>query len=1197
MALRDSAIELVLKLKNLLGPSADQAAAELEAVGDKARQLDSQLSTLEQQQAAITAFRALGDAAGKSGKELSELNAEAARLKGELKTSPTPELALALERVKAEATETRNAFRSTVKEQSSLGRALRSAGIDTRELAAAEDKLNAELAQTRAAAAQAASGLAKFGNDADKAGGQLGKTRAGVESISTQLALVKTQLIGAFGVAQVGRFLTSTLDAAEAWKSYQARLKLATDSQTEFNRATAGTFEIAQRTGTEVGQVGNLYARLTQATEKLGLTQKAALKITEDISRAIQISGGTAETAAAAIQQLSQGLASGVLRGDEFNSVMENSPRLARALADGIGVGVGELRKMAEQGKLTADVVTKALQSQSGVIAKEFATLPNTIGKATARLSNEWQKLLGDFDKTHGVTEGVAKGLEAVAKNLDEIATVAGIAGAIAVQVLLVRMVPAILSTAASFRTMGASAVAGFAQANAAASAGSVGIIGKMKGMAAGIGGVFAGLSQAFKANVILFAIQSVVLDLYKLYDATRQLITANKELALSQKAKAEQTQLLGAELTELNARTGLHITTVKQLHKAYADGTLIWSETTKRYETAAVAAQHLAQQQAELAAAAQTPAAVLARTNKAFLELTATFEKTQSAGKNLEAGLSAMLEKVSQGGVDDVRGFGSALRTLELQGKATGDELAQGLAGAIGKLNNADYSRFKNGLAEALKGGAQAATNLQTIIEADLLAALQALGVNGAQALNTLSKATKTNIAAFETLARSGQVSAQTLRNAFRGALSQAQSQADIDALIAKVTELGKAGQISGEVSAEANALATARQADLKQAVGETLTAEERLAQFRREELERIKNDKVVEDNDDIERVTRRVGHTQAEADAKIAIRKTQYEQNKEIEKKEDEDYRQRSDALSSFFMSHINEAANRLAKLSDEARAAYMATFQNTQAAGRETLDVAVNTLAEISSRAADVSAEVGKAQQQLLRSQNTVFQYFAVKQKLASLSIEKAFYEQMAQAKSLLDELDNVDSATAGTVSRAEEALESFDLLGDEQLEPLRRAIEDTRDQFRELADEIRQESADLQDELDRLRGNEAAIAERRFADRIKGLQDQLSEARRSNDRDLQTRAEENIRLLEQIRAAELAQEQADKQSGTNGSPRENNVTPLPVRAPAPSRTVRVQLQTADRESNLDLPDDQAEALIRQLEILNRSTGPRT
>jgi DNA anti-recombination protein RmuC len=194
-------------------------------------------------------------------------------------------------------------------------------------------------------------------------------------------------------------------------------------------------------------------------------------------------------------------------------------------------------------------------------------------------------------------------------------------------------------------------------------------------------------------------------------------------------------------------------------------------------------------------------------------------------------------------------------------------------------------------------------------------------------------------------------------------------------------------------------------------------------------------------------------------------------------------------------------------------------------------------------------------------------------------------------------LLDELDNVDSATAGTVSRAEEALESFNLLGDEQLEPLRRAIEDTRDQFRELADEIRQESADLQDELDRLRGNEAAIAERRFADRIKGLQDQLSEARRSNDRDLQTRAEENIRLLEQIRAAELAQEQADKQSDTNGSPRENNVTPLPVRAPAPSRTVRVQLQTADRESNLDLPDDQAEALIRQLEILNRSTGPRT
>ena len=167
-----------------------------------------------------------------------------------------------------------------------------------------------------------------------------------------------------------------------------ARLKLATAGSREYTVAQKDLFAIAQRIGVPIQETATLYGKLQQAVRMLGGEQKDALSITESISQALRLSGASATEAQSSLLQFGQALASGVLRGEEFNSVVENSPRLAKALADGLNVPIGRLRKLAEEGRLTADVVVNALMSQKDKLAAEYAQLPQTVGQAFTRLSN-----------------------------------------------------------------------------------------------------------------------------------------------------------------------------------------------------------------------------------------------------------------------------------------------------------------------------------------------------------------------------------------------------------------------------------------------------------------------------------------------------------------------------------------------------------------------------------------------------------------------------------------------------------------------------------------------------------------------------------------------------------------------------------------------------------------------------------------
>ncbi len=237
------------------------------------------------------------------------------------------------------------------------------------------------------------------------------------------------KLRGAFGSLQgilaaagLGIGINEIIQTADAFVLLEAKIKLATGEGASFVNGFNGVKQIAAETFSSVENTGELFARITQASEALGLAQKDVLGITQTINQAIQLSGGSAASADAAITQLIQGLQSGVVRGDEFNSIMEQSPRLAQAMADGLGVTRGELRAMAADGKLTSEVVINAVRSQGDAIANEFTTLPQTVGNAVQTMKNTLFLFIGDINEVVNQSGRMAEGIDYISeaiKNID----------------------------------------------------------------------------------------------------------------------------------------------------------------------------------------------------------------------------------------------------------------------------------------------------------------------------------------------------------------------------------------------------------------------------------------------------------------------------------------------------------------------------------------------------------------------------------------------------------------------------------------------------------------------------------------------------------------------------------------------------------------------------------------------------------
>ncbi|HBZ3609768.1 TPA: tape measure protein [Klebsiella pneumoniae] len=209
------------------------------------------------------------------------------------------------------------------------------------------------------------------------------------ERSMSSLSGVAVALAAALSVKQVSEY-------ADAWATVNNKLANSLRPNEQLADVTERVFNITQQTRSSLDATASLYARLERATRQYGTSADDLAKLTTIINQGFVVSGATAQEAENAIIQLSQGLASGALRGEEFNSVNEQGNRLIVALADSMGVSIGEMRNMAAQGKLTTDVVVNGLLSQGAVIGKEFTNTTTTISQALQVAGNNVTKFFGE---------------------------------------------------------------------------------------------------------------------------------------------------------------------------------------------------------------------------------------------------------------------------------------------------------------------------------------------------------------------------------------------------------------------------------------------------------------------------------------------------------------------------------------------------------------------------------------------------------------------------------------------------------------------------------------------------------------------------------------------------------------------------------------------------------------------------------
>ncbi len=209
------------------------------------------------------------------------------------------------------------------------------------------------------------------------------------ERSMSSLSRVAVALTAALSVQQVAEY-------ADAWATVNNKLSNSLRPSEQLADVTERVFNITQQTRSSLDATASLYARLERATRQYGTSAGDLAKLTTIINQGFVVSGATAQEAENAIIQLSQGLASGALRGEEFNSVNEQGNRLIVALADSMGVSIGQMRNMAAQGKLTTDVVVNGLLSQGAVIGKEFANTTTTISQALQVAGNNITKFFGE---------------------------------------------------------------------------------------------------------------------------------------------------------------------------------------------------------------------------------------------------------------------------------------------------------------------------------------------------------------------------------------------------------------------------------------------------------------------------------------------------------------------------------------------------------------------------------------------------------------------------------------------------------------------------------------------------------------------------------------------------------------------------------------------------------------------------------
>ncbi|PJL55001.1 phage tail protein [Stenotrophomonas maltophilia] len=272
-------------------------------------------------------------------------------------------------------------------------------------------------------------------------------SRLGADEVSAGFRRVAFEAVGMTSALAA---VKAVIGKADEWTNLNNRLRLVTKDQAAFVAAQQDVVQIAKATRQPLGATAELYQRIAMNQDALGLSGAGLARVVETISKTMVISGSSAAAAEGALIQLGQAFASGALRGEELNSVLEGAPALAQEIAKGLNVPMGKLRELGQAGKLSADQVISALQRQAGAVDEAFGKMDATVGQSLTLLNTNLSEMIGRADDATGASQALAAGIGLLGSNLQTVAVASvAVASGPLVKALLSRVAAANAAVAA----------------------------------------------------------------------------------------------------------------------------------------------------------------------------------------------------------------------------------------------------------------------------------------------------------------------------------------------------------------------------------------------------------------------------------------------------------------------------------------------------------------------------------------------------------------------------------------------------------------------------------------------------------------------------------------------------------------------------------------------------------------------------
>ncbi len=265
------------------------------------------------------------------------------------------------------------------------------------------------------------SGLLKAQGKANKSLDSIGNSATNAAKKMDELQTNINRVAGAIAASLVVDWGKAFLVAADNMSQLNARIERLTGSAATASQTMQSLMRISSATGGSLQDTAKLWETLSTALRDTGATNGQVIQLTETLQKIGRIGGSSTEEMANALRQFGQSISSGTVRAEEFNSILEQMPELARQIAAGMGVSIGELRQLMLDGKLTAEDALNAIQKQTGSVNAEFEKLPRTLSQANTALTNSFLSMIDSVNQATGASTGLVAVIDSMSAALDRL--------------------------------------------------------------------------------------------------------------------------------------------------------------------------------------------------------------------------------------------------------------------------------------------------------------------------------------------------------------------------------------------------------------------------------------------------------------------------------------------------------------------------------------------------------------------------------------------------------------------------------------------------------------------------------------------------------------------------------------------------------------------------------------------------------